>query len=154
MLRIHRRRLRYYGMKLYFVKNTKATAVLFESFFVDNAKDKQIGDTIPEQKAFGVAYAKAILEYYGIAYKGTAATAPKAEAKPAKVEASNESADPGYRVRVTADVLNVRAGAGIQHKINTTIRKDEVYTIVAESGGWGCLKSGAGWISLKYTEKA
>ena len=142
------------GMKLHFVKNTKATAVLFESFFVDNANDKQIGDTIPEQKAFGVAYAKAILEYYGIAYKGTAATAPKTEAQPAKADASNGSALNGWRVRVTADALNVRAGAGVQHKINTTIRKGEVYTIVAESGGWGCLKSGAGWISLKYTEKA
>lgn len=142
------------GMKLYFVKNTKATAVLFESFFVDNANDKQIGDTIPEQKAFGVAYAKAILEYYGIAYKGAGATATKGSETAAKPEASNGSADPGYRVRVTADVLNVRAGAGVQHKINTTIRKGEVYTIVAESGGWGCLKSGAGWISLRYTEKA
>ena len=45
------------------------TAVLFESFFLDNATDKQIGDTVAEQKAFGVAYAKAILEYLGITYK-------------------------------------------------------------------------------------
>jgi len=145
------------GMKLYFVKNTKATSVLFESFFVDNAKDKEIGDTIPEQKAFGVAYAKAILEYYGIAYKEAGTTAPKGQetaTKPAKVEASNGSALNGWRVRVTADVLNVRAGAGVQYKDKTTIRKGEIYTIVAESGGWGCLKSGAGWISLKYTEKA
>lgn len=57
------------GNHLAFVKNTKKPAVLFESFFVDNATDKKIGDTVAEQKAFGVAYAKAILEYFGIEYK-------------------------------------------------------------------------------------
>jgi N-acetylmuramoyl-L-alanine amidase len=57
------------GNHLYFVKNTKAPAVLFESFFVDNVKDRTIGDTLIEQQAFGVAYAKAILEYFGIEYK-------------------------------------------------------------------------------------
>lgn len=57
------------GNHLYFVKNTKAPAVLFESFFVDNAKDRTIGDTIIEQQAFGIAYAKAILEYFGIEYQ-------------------------------------------------------------------------------------
>lgn len=56
------------GNHLYFIKNTKMTAVLFESFFVDNDKDNDIGDTVAEQKAFGVAYAKAILEYFGIKY--------------------------------------------------------------------------------------
>ena len=57
------------GMHLYFIKNTKVTAVLFESFFIDNAKDKTIGDTTAEQKKFGVAYAKAILKHLGIKYK-------------------------------------------------------------------------------------
>lgn len=60
------------GDKLYFVKNTTMTAVLCESFFIDNSKDKTIGDTIDEQKTLGVAYAKAILEYLGITYKAPA----------------------------------------------------------------------------------
>lgn len=57
------------GDHLHFVKKTSMTAVLVESFFIDNQKDKSIGDTIIEQTAFGVAYAKAILEYLGITYK-------------------------------------------------------------------------------------
>ena len=57
------------GNHLYFIKNTKMMAVLFESFFIDNDTDNNIGDTVAEQKAFGVAYAKAILEYLGVAYK-------------------------------------------------------------------------------------
>jgi N-acetylmuramoyl-L-alanine amidase len=57
------------GDNLYFIKNTNMTSVLVESFFVDNSTDKRIGDTTAEQKAFGVAYAKAVLEYLGITYK-------------------------------------------------------------------------------------
>lgn len=58
-----------------------------------------------------------------------------------------------YTVRITADVLNVRSGPSVQNNVTTTVRKNEVYTIVDEDGGWGKLKSGAGWISLAYTEK-
>lgn len=69
---------------------------------------------------------------------------PKAEFKP-------------YLVKVTADALNVRAGAGTKYKINTVIRDKGTYTIVEEkmngSTKWGKLKSGAGWISLKYTKR-
>lgn len=58
-----------------------------------------------------------------------------------------------YTVRVTANVLNVRSGPGTRYKVTTSIKKNEVYTIVEEKNGWGKLKSGAGWISLKYTKK-
>lgn len=57
------------GDHLYFIKNTKMPAVLTESFFLDNKKDASIGDTISEQSNFGIMYAKAILEYFDIAYK-------------------------------------------------------------------------------------
>lgn len=58
-----------------------------------------------------------------------------------------------YKVRVTANVLNVRLMPTVSSKIATSIKKNEVYTIVEEKDGWGKLKSGAGWISLKYTTK-
>lgn len=54
------------GDKLYFIKHTKMTAVLVESAFIDNAKDRTAVDTKTECEQFGVAYAKAILEYLGI----------------------------------------------------------------------------------------
>lgn len=50
-------------------------------------------------------------------------------------------------------VLNVRKGPATSYAIATQIRKNEVYTIVAEESGWGKLKSGAGWIYLGYTVK-
>ncbi|GHV47769.1 hypothetical protein FACS189499_05860 [Clostridia bacterium] len=63
-----------------------------------------------------------------------------------------------YTVKVTASVLNYRVGAGTNFKVNGTVKKGEVYTIVGEADGvgatlWGKLKSGAGWISLDYVEK-
>lgn len=58
-----------------------------------------------------------------------------------------------YRVRITADALNIRAGAGTSYKINGCIRDKGIYTIVETKGNWGKLKSGAGWISLSYCKK-
>ena len=65
------------GNHLYFIKQTAMPAVLVESYFLDNKTDVKIGDTRAEQERFGVAYAKAVLEYLDIAYK------PKEETKPA-----------------------------------------------------------------------
>ena len=68
-----------------------------------------------------------------------------------KVEEKTESTN--YLVKVTADVLNVRDGAGTNYKINTTVKKNEIFTIVETKDNWGKLKSGAGWICLDYTER-
>lgn len=70
-----------------------------------------------------------------------------------------KSAFTEYKVKITADTLNVRSGAGTGYSVVTTVKKGEVYTIVAEAtgagsdSGWGKLKSGAGWISLDYAKK-
>lgn len=58
-----------------------------------------------------------------------------------------------YKVKVTASALNYRKGPGVSYGINGTITDRGVYTIVEESNGWGKLKSGAGWINLKYTSR-
>lgn len=59
-----------------------------------------------------------------------------------------------YLVRIATDVLNVRSGPGTKYKINRTVGRNQIYTIVDEtSDGWGKLKSGAGWICLAYTIK-
>lgn len=58
-----------------------------------------------------------------------------------------------YLVKVTANALNVREGAGTNFKIKRIITNKGTYTIVAEENGWGKLKSGAGWICLNYTKR-
>lgn len=58
-----------------------------------------------------------------------------------------------YKVRIVADVLNVRNGAGTSYKVNNKVEKGEIFTIVSEKNGWGKLKSGAGWVFLAYTKR-
>ena len=62
-----------------------------------------------------------------------------------------------YRVKIDTDVLNVRIGPGTDYGIATEVKRGEVYTIVGEvkngSTTWGKLKSGAGYISLGYTQR-
>jgi uncharacterized protein YgiM (DUF1202 family) len=70
--------------------------------------------------------------------------------KAAATTASTTTVTP-YIVRITADVLNVRSGPGTSYSVVTTVKQGDAYTIVAESGGWGKLKSGAGWVKLGYT---
>jgi uncharacterized protein YgiM (DUF1202 family) len=82
-------------------------------------------------------------------------TPPPNPATPAPVP--GKSALP-YTVRVTADELNIRAGAGTNFAVKGSIKDKGVYTIVEETSGagatkWGRLKSGAGWISLDYVKK-
>ena len=57
-----------------------------------------------------------------------------------------------FKVKINTATLNVRKGAGTSYPVVTTVRKNEVYTIVAKMNGWGMLKSGAGWINLSYTK--
>lgn len=54
---------------LYFLRKTVMPAALCECAFIDNDRDNNVIDTVAEQKKFGVAYAKGILEYLAIAYK-------------------------------------------------------------------------------------
>ena len=59
-----------------------------------------------------------------------------------------------YKVRVTAEKkLNVRSGPGTNYAIITQVANGGVFTIIEEREGWGKLKSGAGWVDLKYTQR-
>lgn len=95
-------------------------------------------------KKMAKAEVEAIAKYYGLKKKGT--VTPPVEDKP-------NTGFVSYIVKITTDTLNVRSGPGTSYGITTQVKKDEVYTIVDEKDGWGKLKSGAGWISLKYTDK-
>ena len=58
-----------------------------------------------------------------------------------------------YIIKITASALNIRKGPGTSYPIAGVIRDRGKYTIVEEQNGFGKLKSGIGWISLKYTQK-
>ena len=58
-----------------------------------------------------------------------------------------------YTVAVRASILNVRREPTIISEITAQLLRDQILTVSEEKNGWGKLISGAGWISLEYTER-
>lgn len=89
-----------------------------------------------------------------MAYSGTESKNRKWQALKATISSIPEAKpEAGTKlVKITANALNVRKSATTLSKVVTTVHKGELYTITEEKGGWGKLKSGIGWISLKYTK--
>ena len=67
-----------------------------------------------------------------------------------KIEIENKTR---YMVKITGNKVRVRDKPNLNSKINGYVNKPEIYTIIEEENGFGKLLSGAGWISLEYTEK-
>lgn len=133
----------YYG----FIRLTVCPAVICEGAFVDHPEDYKMIDTDEKCKAFGEAYARGVLKTLGI--EDTVIVTPPDETEPA--------GNKGYLVKITTDALNIRRGPGINFEKVGMITDRGVYTIMEEKEAdgytWGRLKSGAGWIALKYTKK-
>ena len=85
-----------------FVRDTKCPAVICEGVFVDNKADAAQADTKVKQQAFGVAYAKGILDTLGIKYDTTTA-------KPAE---ATKPQDP----EVQAAIEKIQTKAGLEEK--------------------------------------
>lgn len=77
-----------------------------------------------------------------------------------KDELSNAQSNRSYKIKVSnvavGDVLNIRKEpkASSEKTGSLTYNDQNSYTIIEEKNGWGRLKSGIGWINLKYTKKA
>ena len=56
----------------------------------------------------------------------------------------------GYNVKITANLLNVRSGPGMNNSIVGMVRKNATYKLLEIKDGWGRISSPAGWISLSY----
>ena len=57
-----------------------------------------------------------------------------------------------HTVEIVNNAIYVLDGPSPDNGVVQTIYKGEVYTIVSVQNGYGKLKSGAGWINLKYTK--
>ena len=83
-----------------FVRDTKCPAVICEGVFVDTKADAAQAGTKAKQQAFGIAYAKGILDTLGIKYDTTTA-------KPAEPETDAET---------QAAITKVQQAAGLSDK--------------------------------------
>lgn len=59
----------------------------------------------------------------------------------------------GSKVSVTANLLNVRSGAGISYGIVKQIKKGTLCTVTEDTNGWCKIDSPAGWVSKDYITK-
>lgn len=57
-----------------------------------------------------------------------------------------------FNVKITADKLNIRKGAGTKYSVVGAITKGNTYAItdISSSGNWYKLKNGKGWIAAKF----
>ena len=124
---------------------TKA-AVLVEIGFMTNKAEADLMKTDKFCKEQAEEVAHAVCDYLGVKY-----VKPTDSVIQDIVQGNQNTPQSSYLVRINTDVLNVRAGAGTQYPVTTKVKRGQVYTIVDEKDGWGKLKSGAGWICLKYT---
>lgn len=64
-----------------------------------------------------------------------------------------------FQVRVSIDDLNIRKGPGTNYERTGKYTGKGIFTIIevksgkGSTAGWGCLLSGAGWISLDFAER-
>ena len=130
-------------------------AALVEMGFMTNSREAELMQSDAFLKETAEEIVHGICDYLGVAYiapnEAAIITPPVIEEKPVE-----ENKFP-YKIKITANVLNVRKGPSTKNAIVTTVKKNYVYTIVDEENGWGLLtsysKNRNGWINLKYTVK-
>ena len=66
---------------------------------------------------------------------------------------SSKKEDEQFKIKINCESLNIRTGPGINYSVIGSLAKNIVYTIVETENVWGRLKSGAGWVNLKYTKR-
>ena len=110
------------------IRDTKPTAILVETVFIDNANDVKLVSTTDGQKRCGEAIGRALEKSLG-------AIKPQTNT---------------FKVVINANSLYIRDGAGTENKAVGTVKKGEIHEIseTNTAGTWGRLADGRGWISL------
>lgn len=145
---IYKRLVEYTGLKGRGIKKenwtvinqNKVPAVLVEGGFMDSTIDYPVITSEKGQDAYARAVAEGLIEFLGLKKK-------------ASTTKTNNTTNYTVKINSYDGELNVREKPDDNSKVKKVVKNGEVYTIVEEKNGWGKLKSGAGWIYLKYTTK-
>lgn len=126
---------------------TKASILVELAFMTNDYEAQELMANVKFCKECAVEICKGICEYTGVKYVEVGKNTVKPVVNtPTKVEEKTKL------VKITTDTLNVRKDPNSSSQIVTTVKRNQVYTIVEEKGAWLKLKSGAGWINSKYVE--
>lgn len=119
----------YFGI----IRDTKPTAILIETVFIDTVKDLEKVTDAEGQRLCGEAIARGLIEALGV---------------------QNEKK---FKVTVICPSLNIRGGAGTAYKPTAYLRNGDTVEIseTDKTGKWGKLADGRGWISIseKYVRR-
>ena len=137
------------GFTLAILRQTNMPSILIEYGFMDyEAEAMKMLDPKWYNK-LAEDTCKGICKYLGVAYKKP--TEEVKQEKPKKEQPTSKYATGVYRV--DTDDLNVREKATADSEKVGVVHKGDAYTITKVEGNWGYLKSGLGWINLKYCKK-
>lgn len=131
-----------------FIRDTNAPAVILEGVFVDNKKDAAQADTLAEQKAFGVAYAKGILATLGI--KETEKTeTKKTVTKTTGIKVGDKVILQGFASVYQGADKGKKIPASVKDKVYTVSKVDKTKVLLKEINSWVLLKEVKETISFK-----
>lgn len=158
---IYNRLVSYTGMKGRGIKQAnwsvinqnKIPAVLCEGGFMDGTNDYKYITSDAGQTAYAKAVAEGLIEFLGLKKKtttsqpatNTSSSASSSAVVPFLIKVANVQAGDVLNIRREPNANAEKTGALAYNDPNT-------YTIVETKNGWGRLKSGIGWINLKYTK--
>lgn len=131
------------------IRQTNMPAIIVEGAFIDS-KDVDVVDTTAKQQKMGVAIAHGVLNYLKIAIKDAPKPAKEVDTPGAKTPVVKKI----YGV-TTADLLNVRKGAGVKYPVVGQFKKGRKVTIYKELNGWYKVllsKPDYGWVSGHYVK--
>ena len=124
-------------------------SILCEIGFMTNKEEAELMKTSTFCAEQATDICKGVCEYYNVKYHPwqTGKVVVPIEITPE----TGDNAKLPFLVKVTDFALNIREKPSALSRIMGVIRDKGIYTIVEVQGNWGRLKSGAGWINLKYT---
>lgn len=128
---------------LYVLKNTKAPAMLIESFFVDDKDDVALYQKVGGADGIAEAIVKGILK--AAEAKQVATSQPQTEVSAAPAP---EKIITGV---VTGDGVNVRKGPGTSYGVIGSVNKGQSVRIWKEENGWTMIDNDK-WISSQYVQ--
>ena len=129
-------------------KNKGTSSALVETCFISNNDDMSVYKNNFEKVC--TAMVSGIAEGFKLE-KNPEVEIPKPNPTQASKPPQPSQTSVSYTVKVVNDAIYVIDAPSPDANIVQTIYKNEVYTIIDAKNGYGKLKSGAGWINLKYT---
>lgn len=131
----------------YVINQDRIPAVLIEGGFMDSNNDHKVITSDKGQEAYAKAVAEGLIEFLDLKKK---ATSSQTTASSFLIKVANVSRGDKLNIRKEPDPTSKITG---QLDYNDPRKYTIVGTKIVGTETWGKLKSGVGWINLRYTKR-